>query len=85
MFSTGTVHSWYIRLHNTYKQDWHAFVQALKKNNFLLRKTPAYYAQVGALYLMKKDNETIRHFALKVQQLVEKGWCHENVSTINLK
>ena len=26
-----------------------------------------------------------RHFALKVQQLVEKGWCNENASTINLK
>ena len=30
-------------------------------------------------------NETVRHFALKVQQLVEKGWCNENASTINLK
>ena len=34
---------------------------------------------------MKKDNETVRHFALRVQQLVEKGWCHENAATINLK
>ena len=23
--------SWYIRLSDTYKQDWHAFVQAFKK------------------------------------------------------
>ena len=45
----------------------------------------AYYAQVEALNLTKKDNETVRHFALKVQQLVEKGWCNENASTINLK
>ena len=29
-------------------------------------------------------NETVRHFALEVQQLVEKGWCIENASTINL-
>ena len=35
--------------------------------------------------LMKKDNETIRHFALRVQQLVKKGWCNENAATINLK
>ena len=49
------------------------------KNNF------HHYAQVGALSLTKKDNETVRHFALKVQQLVEKGWCNENASTINLK
>ena len=80
---TGTALSWYIRLNDTYKQDWHAFVQAFKKQ-FSSQKN-AYYAQVEALNLSKKDNETVRHFALKVQQLVEKGWCNENESTINLK
>ena len=35
--------------------------------------------------LMKKDNETVGHFALRVQQLVKKGWCNESASTINLK
>ena len=35
--------------------------------------------------LMKKDNETVRHFAFRVQQLVKKGWCNESASTINLK
>ena len=35
--------------------------------------------------LMKKDNETVRHFALRVQQLVKKGRCNENPATINLK
>ena len=45
----------------------------------------AYYAQVEALNLTKKDIETVRHFPLKVQQLIEKGWCNENASTINLK
>ena len=35
--------------------------------------------------LMKKDNEAVRHFALRVQQLVKKGWCNENAATINLK
>ena len=35
--------------------------------------------------LIKKDNETVRHFALRVQQLVKKGWCNESASTINLK
>ena len=80
---TGTALSWYIRLNDTYKHDWHAFVQAFKKQ-FSSQKN-AYYAQVEALNLTKKDNETVRHFALKVQQLVEKGWCNENASTINLK
>ena len=79
----GTALSWYIRLNDTYKQDWHAFVQAFKKQ-FSSQKN-AYYAQVEALNLSKKDNETVRHFALKVQQLVEKGWCNENASTINLR
>ena len=80
---TGTALSWYIRLNDTYKHDWHAFVQAFKKQ-FSSQKN-AYYAQVEALNLTKKDNETVRHFALNVQQLVEKGWCNENASTINLK
>ena len=66
-----------------YKQDWHAFVQAFKKQ-FSSQKN-AYYAQVEALTLSKKYNETVRHLALDVQQLVEKGWCNENASTINLK
>ena len=80
---TGTALSWYIRLNDTCKHDWHAFVPAFKKQ-FSSQKN-AYYAEVEALNLNKKDNETVRHFALKVQQLVEKGWCNENASTINLK
>ena len=83
MFFNRYTLSWYIRLNDTYKQDWHAFVQAFKKQ-FSSQKN-AYYAQVEALNLSKKDNETVRHFALKVQQLVEKGWCNENASAINLK
>ena len=70
-------------MNDTYKHDWHAFVQAFKKQFFSQKN--AYYAQVEALNLTKKDNETVRHFALKVQQLVEKGWYNENASTINLK
>ena len=35
--------------------------------------------------LIKKDNETVRYFALRVQQLVKKGWCNESAATINLK
>ena len=79
----GTALSWYIRLNDTYKQDWHAFVQAFKKQFSSQRN--AYYAQVEALHLSEKDNETVRHFALKIQQLVEKGLCNENAYSINLK
>ena len=83
MHLTGLALSWYILLNDPSKQEWHASVQASKKQ-FSYQKN-AYYAQVEALNLTKKDNETVRHFALKVQQLVEKGCCNENVSTINLK
>ena len=54
----GTALSWYIRLNDTYKHDWHAFVQAFKKQ-FSSHKN-FYYAQVEALNLTKKDNETVR-------------------------
>ena len=80
---TVTTLSWYIRLNDPYKQDWHAFVQSFKKQ-FSSQKN-AYYAQIEAPTLLKKDNETVRLFTLKVQQLVEKAWCNENASTINLK
>ena len=49
---TGTALSWYIRLNDTYNHDWHAFVQAFKKQ-FSSQKN-AYYAQVEALNLTKK-------------------------------
>ena len=45
----------------------------------------AYYAKVEALALTKKENEIVRHFALRVQQLVKKGWCNESPASINLK
>ena len=73
---------WHARLNDTYKQDWHVFVQAFTKQ-FSSQKN-AYYAQAEALNLSKKDNETVRHLALKSQLLVEKGWCNENASTIYL-
>ena len=79
---TGTAFRWYIRSIDTYKQDWLAFVQAFKKQFF--SQENAYYGQVEALHLVKKDIETVRHFDLKVQQLVQKGWCNENAFTLNL-
>ena len=80
---TGTALDWYTNLRISYKQQWNSFVQLFKKQ-FSSQKT-AYYAQVEAMSLMKKVNETVRHFALRVQQLVKKGWCNENAATINLK
>ena len=79
----GTALDWYTNLHIAYEQQWNSFVQPFKKQ-FSSQKT-AYYAQVEAMSLMKKDRETVRHFALRVQHLVKKGWCNENASTTNLK
>ena len=80
---TGTALDWYTNLHISYKQQWNSFVQLFKKQ-FSSQKL-GYYAQVEAMSLMKKDNETVRHFALRVQQLVKKGWCNENAAIISLK
>ena len=49
---TGTALSWYICLNDTYKQDWHTFVQAFKKQ-FSSQKN-AYYPQVEALFYQKR-------------------------------
>ena len=35
---TDTALSWYIRSSDTYKQDWHAFVQAIRKTIFITEK-----------------------------------------------
>ena len=80
---SGSALDWYTNLHISYKQQWNSFVQMFRKQ-FSSQKL-AYYAQVEAMSPMKKDNETVRHFALRVQQLVKKGWCNESASTINLK
>ena len=80
---TGTALSWYIRLNDTYKQDWHSFVQAFKKQ--FASHQNAYYAQLETFNLTKQDNERIRQFAPKVQQLAKKGWCNGSAFTIILK
>ena len=79
----GTALDWYTNLHTSCKQQWNSFVQFFKKQ-FSSQKT-SYYAQVEAMSLMKEDNRTVRHFALRLQQLNKKGWCTESAATINLK
>ena len=54
------------------------------KKQFYARKH-VYHAQIEALSLVKKDNETVLHFALKVETLVNQGWYNEFPSTINPK
>ena len=54
------------------------------KKQFYSQK-PAYQAQSEAHSLVKKDNENVRHYALKVETLVKQVWYNEYPSTIILK
>ena len=80
---TGTASNWFDRLPQVYKDDWSSFLQIFKKQFYSQKH--AYHAQIEALSLVKKDNENVRHFALKVETLVKQGWYNEYPSTINLK
>ena len=80
---TGTASNWYDRLPQVYKDDWSSFLQIFKKQFYSQKH--AYHAQIEAVSLLKKDNENVRHFALKVETLVKQGWYNEYPSTINLK
>ena len=80
---TGTASNWYDRLPQVYKDDWSSFLQIFKKQFYSQKH--AYLAQIEAISLLKKDNENVRHFALKVEILVKQGWYNEYPSTINLK
>ena len=80
---TGTASNWFDRLPQVYKDDWSSFLQIFRKQFYSQKH--AYHAQIEALSLVKKDNENVRHFALKVETLVKQGWYNEYPSTINLK
>ena len=80
---TGTASNWYDRLPQVYKDDWSSFLQIFKKQFYSQKH--AYHAQIEGLSLLEKDNENVRHFALKVETLVKQGWYNEYPSTINLK
>ena len=53
-------------------------------NQFYSQKH-AYHAQNEALSLIKKENENVRHYALKVETLVKQVWYNEYPSIVNLK
>ena len=73
---TRTASNWYDRLPQVYKDDWSSFLQIFKKQFYSQKH--AYHAQIEALSLLKKDNENVRHFALKVETLVKQ------VDTMNI-
>ena len=80
---TRTASNWFDRLPQVYKDDWSSFLQIFKKQFYSQKH--AYHAQIEALSLVKKDNENVRHYALKVGTLVKQGWYIEYPSTFNLK
>ena len=67
---TGTALSWYIRLNDTYKQDWHAFVQVFKTH--ISSQKNAYYSQVEALSLIKKTMKLFVILHLEFNNLLKK-------------
>ena len=72
---TGIALSWYIRLNDTYKQDWHAFEQAFKKQFFSQKN--AYYAQVEALNLTKMDMKQYVILHLKLNNWLKEAGVME--------
>ena len=80
---TGTASNWYDRLPQVYKDDWSSFLRNFKKQFYSQKH--AYHAQIEALSLVKKDNENVRQYALKVENFDKQGWYNEYPSTINLK
>ena len=66
---SGTALSWYIRLNYTLQTRLVCVCTNLKKTY----QMNALFAQVEALALFKKDNATVRHFALKFQKIVQKA------------
>ena len=55
----------------------------IQKNPF--SQTAENYARVEAQALRKKNTEGVRHYALKFQQLIEKGSFNEHAANVNLK
>ena len=82
-FSSGTASGWFSRLHESYKKDWSSSVTAFEKHFF--SQETAYYSQVEAYALTKKETESVRQYAFKVQQLVEKCCYNEYAETTNLR
>ena len=54
------------------------------KKHFYSQKH-AYHVQPEALSIVQKDDENVRQYALKVENIVEQGWYDEYLSTVNLK
>ena len=60
---TCTALIWYIRLNDTYKRDWHVFVQAFK--NQISSQNIAHYAQVEALNLTAvQQTRTMKQYVI---------------------
>ena len=81
--SSGIASSWFSRPHGSYKNGGYGFVSAFKKH--ISSQKTAYYTEAEAPALTEKNSENIRRYALKVQQIIEKGYCNEYAATNNPK
>ena len=78
----GIALGWFSRIDEK-KHDWSASVSASNKQG--VSKKTAFYTQVEAQALTKKETENVSHYALKFKQLVGKGWCNESAGNNNIK
>ena len=79
-FLVGTALDWFTNLHISYKKQWNSFVKTIQKTIYISKNS-----LLRTMSLLKKDNEKVRHFALRVHQLVKKGLCKEIATTMNPK
>ena len=65
---SGVALSWLLRLHESYRIDWSAFVSAFEENFFSLKSFVLKTSSSSSRN--KKETENVRHCALKVQAVV---------------
>ena len=80
---SGIVLRWFLRIHESYKNDWSAFVYQIRKQ--FSSQNNAYHAKVDTQVFFKNKTENVRQQVLEVPQLFENIWCNESAATINLK
>ena len=65
------------------KTDQYALVSALKIK--IVSRNRACWAQSGAQVLGKNENESVRYFGIKIQQLAKRIWCNGSTTGFTLK
>ena len=79
---SGIALNYFLRLDESYKKD--RSVLNLHSKNFYCRKLHFLHMLKLKLFSKQKQKTYVKK-ALRVQKLVEKGWCNESAAFINLK